>query len=230
MKEIANILAPDRGAFLAQLNLQDKPKFKRDVHSNAVRRLLVLDDTTTDWYTKGLLGAMYSFPELLQMLPKNVVTGMLPYGLPTEKPYTQDCTFIQIRDKIRLTWNPVSLPKSVTTYVKINGGIAKFSRKGENYDLPVTIIDNSILTFAGLNVPLPGCDFALKVGETFSNIVLHIPPNSYPYAGVATLLSKHSPTSIVLNRNGLLDSFHASPDPLYKVALVATTLVKDAIT
>jgi hypothetical protein len=229
MKTIANIIAPDKPWFYDKLSVETKPVIRRDRHADAVRNLLLVNSVETDWYVKGPLLALYSFPELLSLLPKEIVTGMLPHALELEKPQFTNCSFIQVNDKIKLTWKPTTLPKTIKTVLDFNSGSVKMSRLGETYTLPTTSREGHIVTVKDLHKAFPGCSFAINLVAEQPEYNFTLPPSSYPYKAVASMLSKSSSATMLLNRNAKLDSFFASPDDFYKVGLMAAVIVMDAI-
>jgi len=229
MKTIANIIAPDKPWFYDKLSVDNKPTIKRDRHSDAVRKLLLVNSVETDWYVKGPLLALYSFPELLALLPKEIVSGMLPHALELEKPQFTNCSFIQVNDKIKLSWKPTTLPKTIKTVLTLDPDTVKFSRLGESYTLATTSREGRIVTVKNLHVAFPGCSFAINLIPEMPEYNFTLPPSSYPYKAVAAMLSKSSSATILLNRNAKLDSFFASPDDFYKVGLMAAVIVLDAI-
>lgn len=197
-------------------------KDARDLYS-----FLRLEDTSTDYFLMGPLIALMSFPDLpsfsSQALPLEVLglekpqaTGAEIIGRGSNSPY--------------LVWQPDTLPSSVVFSLK----------KADSGSLTVTQ-GNAVNRIAYSTNPAGDVSFKedhpeVFHGMSFSLLDFHtteatlvIPPAYYPYSGVALALSDHPSAISVLHRNGLLEAFGCSEDPLFKVALVASALTLEPL-
>jgi hypothetical protein len=229
---IVHHLSPERGgfSFAPWNNSVNLPSYRtRDDALVKTREALRLNSKDSDFYTVGPLQALYSYPELVNMIPDQGVDWFYPSMVKMNSATLEGGVFTTTNDKLSLCWKPQDLPDSIqVTFQYVADNAAAISTSFTSKIVPIQWFDDRAMFFGkGFQDVLAGCNFGIipTMWEEGTIIRLNIHPSRYPYKAVADRLLSHAPTMSLINSHGLLDSFHASPDPFYKVAVVACAIV-----
>jgi hypothetical protein len=203
------------------LNVTRAKRLDTQPDTDILRRILKLDDTSTDYYVGGLLNAMQITPGVAEMF--DGITTYNWISIPAEKPSVTNAVIIPDKD------GPPFFHRKIHALNELDIRIA--------YKAPSTVtVDNIEVEswyFSAENkllVAFPAvfgirCGFKLNTSWGLgSEITLRVLPTNYPYADAVLQAAKWEGLNPLLLRLGLLPKFHASGAAYMRLAYIGLAL------
>lgn len=198
-----------------------------DPTTAAVRRLLKLDDSSTDYYAVGMMRALEACPDIMESCGNNTDSGsLLRYTKPADiflgvslQPGPSGAPYLRLV--------PKSFPVSFTVgFAYLEPSVLRLTASGDTYDLQVRVNGKELYVQWPDSLGIGG---NLVVGKYwipgFQGSITHVPVG-YPYKAVADVLASNRASVDLLGATGLSKEFYAAQDSIEKVAMVGLALVR----